>query len=99
MGFDVDPFSLCCFQYLRLLAVAYEKTQELARDLRGVGCGDLDVEGRKCKNWIEMLINLNSLQRLATSVPLGFSMQSHERQNNEDNKREIHKVVFGWLFG
>ncbi|OIT27487.1 exocyst complex component sec10 [Nicotiana attenuata] len=31
--------------YLRLLAVAYEKTQELARDLRGVGCGDLDVEG------------------------------------------------------
>lgn len=31
--------------YLRMLAVAYEKTQELARDLRGVGCGDLDVEG------------------------------------------------------
>lgn len=43
-------WSLCCsflcIQYLRLLAVAYEKTQELARDLRGVGCGDLDVEGR-----------------------------------------------------
>lgn len=31
--------------YLRLLAVAYEKTQDLARDLRGVGCGDLDLEG------------------------------------------------------
>ncbi|CAH9086696.1 unnamed protein product [Cuscuta epithymum] len=31
--------------YLRLLAVAYDKTLELARDLRGVGCGDLDVEG------------------------------------------------------
>ncbi|CAK9177791.1 unnamed protein product [Ilex paraguariensis] len=31
--------------YLRMLAVAYEKTQELSRDLRGVGCGDLDVEG------------------------------------------------------
>nr|GMD83219.1 exocyst complex component SEC10-like isoform X1 [Ipomoea batatas] len=31
--------------YLILLAVAYEKTQELARDLHGVGCGDLDVEG------------------------------------------------------
>ncbi|XP_051132725.1 exocyst complex component SEC10b [Andrographis paniculata] len=31
--------------YLRLLAVAYEKTQELARDLHSVGCGDLDVEG------------------------------------------------------
>lgn len=30
--------------YLRMLAVAYEKTQELARDLRAVGCGDLDVE-------------------------------------------------------
>ncbi|KAE9595857.1 putative exocyst complex component Sec10 [Lupinus albus] len=31
--------------YLRILAVAYEKTQELASDLRAVGCGDLDVEG------------------------------------------------------
>ncbi|KAG5251767.1 exocyst complex component SEC10b [Salix suchowensis] len=31
--------------YLRMLAVSYEKTQELARDLRSVGCGDLDVEG------------------------------------------------------
>lgn len=31
--------------YLRMLAVGYEKTQELARDLRAVGCGDLDVEG------------------------------------------------------
>ncbi|KAJ8435918.1 hypothetical protein Cgig2_013265 [Carnegiea gigantea] len=31
--------------YLRMLAVAYERTQELARDLRAVGCGDLDVEG------------------------------------------------------
>ncbi|KAI3441763.1 WRKY domain-containing protein [Psidium guajava] len=31
--------------YLRMLAVAYEKTQELARGLRSVGCGDLDVEG------------------------------------------------------
>ena len=28
-----------------MLAVAYERTQELARDLRAVGCGDLDVEG------------------------------------------------------
>lgn len=31
--------------YLRLLAVAYEKTQEFDKDLRSVGCGDLDVEG------------------------------------------------------
>ncbi|OWM88169.1 exocyst complex component SEC10b [Punica granatum] len=31
--------------YLRMLAVAYERTQELARDLRAVGCGDLDIEG------------------------------------------------------
>nr|XP_016514884.1 PREDICTED: exocyst complex component SEC10 [Nicotiana tabacum] len=31
--------------YLRLLAVAYEKTQEFSKDLRSVGCGDLDVEG------------------------------------------------------
>ncbi|XP_071691097.1 exocyst complex component SEC10a-like [Rutidosis leptorrhynchoides] len=32
-------------QYLRRLAVGYERTQELAKDLRDVGCGDLDVEG------------------------------------------------------
>ncbi|KAJ4951731.1 hypothetical protein NE237_028563 [Protea cynaroides] len=31
--------------YLRMLAVAYEKTQKLARELQAVGCGDLDVEG------------------------------------------------------
>ncbi|KAJ6825020.1 exocyst complex component 5-like [Iris pallida] len=31
--------------YLRVLAVAYEKTQDLAKELRSVGCGDLDVEG------------------------------------------------------
>ncbi|XP_059635022.1 uncharacterized protein LOC132277245 isoform X2 [Cornus florida] len=31
--------------YLRVLAVAYEKMQELARDLHAVGCGDLEVEG------------------------------------------------------
>ncbi|KAI3701263.1 hypothetical protein L2E82_45914 [Cichorium intybus] len=31
--------------YLRILAVGYERTQELARNLRNVGCGDLDVEG------------------------------------------------------
>ncbi|CAI9277973.1 unnamed protein product [Lactuca saligna] len=31
--------------YLRILSVGYERTQELARDLRNVGCGDLDVEG------------------------------------------------------
>ncbi|KAL6007596.1 Exocyst complex component 5 [Asimina triloba] len=31
-------------QYLRVLAVAYERTQELAKELRSVGCGDLDVE-------------------------------------------------------
>ncbi|KAL8554697.1 hypothetical protein ACS0TY_002763 [Phlomoides rotata] len=31
--------------YLRMLAVAYEKTHDLSRDLRSVGCGDLDVEG------------------------------------------------------
>lgn len=30
-----------------MLAVAYEKTQELARDLRTVGCGDLDIEGNQ----------------------------------------------------
>jgi len=34
-------------QYLRMLAVSYEKTQEIARDLRTVGCGDLDVEGNE----------------------------------------------------
>jgi hypothetical protein len=33
------------FQYLRILAVAYEKTLELAKELHTIGCGDLDVEG------------------------------------------------------
>lgn len=28
-----------------MLAMGYERTQELAKDLRDVGCGDLDVEG------------------------------------------------------
>ncbi|KAI3829255.1 hypothetical protein L1987_03374 [Smallanthus sonchifolius] len=31
--------------YLRRLAVGYERTQELAKDLCSVGCGDLDVDG------------------------------------------------------
>ncbi|XP_008807526.1 exocyst complex component 5 [Phoenix dactylifera] len=31
--------------YLRIFAVSYEKTQELAKELQSVGCGDLDVEG------------------------------------------------------
>ncbi|XP_039133436.1 exocyst complex component 5 [Dioscorea cayenensis subsp. rotundata] len=31
--------------YLRNLAVAYEKTKELAKELQTVGCGELDVEG------------------------------------------------------
>lgn len=29
-----------------MLAVGYDKTQELAKDLRSVGCGDLDIEGK-----------------------------------------------------
>ncbi|CAM0949933.1 unnamed protein product [Alopecurus aequalis] len=31
--------------YLRVLAVAYDKTKELAKELQSVGCGDLDIEG------------------------------------------------------
>ncbi|KAJ4805111.1 Exocyst complex component 5 [Rhynchospora pubera] len=31
--------------YLRILAVTYDKTEELAKGLQSVGCGDLDVEG------------------------------------------------------
>lgn len=31
--------------YLRVLAVTYEKTQDLSKELRSVGCGDLDIEG------------------------------------------------------
>lgn len=31
--------------YLRTLAAAYEKTMDLAKELKNVGCGDLDVEG------------------------------------------------------
>lgn len=32
-------------QYLRMLAGAYEKTKDLAKELQALGCGDLDVEG------------------------------------------------------
>ncbi|EES16946.1 hypothetical protein BDA96_08G092200 [Sorghum bicolor] len=32
-------------QYLRILAVAYDQTKELAKDLQSIGCGDLDIEG------------------------------------------------------
>lgn len=32
-------------KYLRILAVAYDKTKELAKDLQSIGCGDLDIEG------------------------------------------------------
>ncbi|KAF0888670.1 hypothetical protein E2562_016471 [Oryza meyeriana var. granulata] len=32
-------------QYLRVLAVAYDKTKELANELQSIGCGDLDIEG------------------------------------------------------
>ncbi|KAJ1695352.1 hypothetical protein LUZ63_012050 [Rhynchospora breviuscula] len=31
--------------YLRILAVTYDKTEELAKGLQSAGCGDLDVEG------------------------------------------------------
>ncbi|KAK1307879.1 Exocyst complex component 5 [Acorus calamus] len=31
--------------YLRILPVAFENTQELAKELKSVGCGELDVEG------------------------------------------------------
>lgn len=36
--------------------MAYEKTQELARDLRAVGCGDLDVEGNESSLEIFILL-------------------------------------------
>jgi hypothetical protein len=31
--------------YLRVLAVAYDKTKELAKELQSISCGDLDIEG------------------------------------------------------
>ena len=45
--YSSSNLDLVDLQYLRMLAVAYEKTRELARDLRAVGCGDLDVEGNE----------------------------------------------------
>uniref|UniRef100_R7WFD0 Exocyst complex component 5 n=1 Tax=Aegilops tauschii TaxID=37682 RepID=R7WFD0_AEGTA len=30
--------------YLRVLSVAYDKTEELAKELQSIGCGDLDIE-------------------------------------------------------
>lgn len=38
-------FVALTLQYLRIFAVAYGKTQELAKELRSVGCGELDIEG------------------------------------------------------
>ncbi|KAL6641693.1 hypothetical protein ACP70R_019874 [Stipagrostis hirtigluma subsp. patula] len=32
-------------QYLRVLAVSYDKTKELSKELQSIGCGDLDIEG------------------------------------------------------
>lgn len=86
---------LLIFQYLILLAVAYEKTQELARDLRGVGCGDLDVEGTYLRinyyvKYIDLffitqvLINMNGMQHI--SVYIGISLQSRELRHF---KREV----------
>lgn len=49
-------------QYLRMLAVAYEKTHDLARDLRAMGCGDLDIEGNELI--IKINISLTSLVQL-----------------------------------
>lgn len=65
---DVNPAFIYCPQYLRMLAVAYEKTQDLARDLRGVGCGDLDVEG----TYMEFLDT--SLNRMTLSSKLGINI-------------------------
>lgn len=45
-----------------MLAVAYEKTQDLARDLRAMGCGDLDIEGNELI--IKINISLTSLVQL-----------------------------------
>jgi len=41
--------------------VAYEKTHDLAIELRSVGCGDLDIEG-----------SLSSKPSLCTETPMVF---------------------------
>lgn len=40
-------------QYLRMLASSVEKTQELAKELQALGCGDLDAEG-----WLVVMDNV-----------------------------------------
>ncbi|ONM32513.1 Exocyst complex component SEC10 [Zea mays] len=42
---SLPPLEGGLLQYLRILAVAYDKTKELAKDLQSIGCGDLDIEG------------------------------------------------------
>lgn len=49
-------------RYLRMLAVSYEKTQELARDLRAMGCGDLDVEGNFLGRFIHIILRMCYLE-------------------------------------
>lgn len=42
---SLPPLEGGLLQYLRILAVAYDKTKEMAKDLQSIGCGDLDIEG------------------------------------------------------
>lgn len=51
-----------------MLAVAYEKTQELARDLRAVGCGDLDVEGNELTSNLAPYLFVFSMQSTCVTV-------------------------------
>jgi hypothetical protein len=41
----LPPLEGGLLQYLRVLAVAYDKTKVLAKELQSIGCGDLDIEG------------------------------------------------------
>ncbi|KAL0334963.1 UNVERIFIED_CONTAM: Exocyst complex component SEC10b [Sesamum radiatum] len=47
--------------FLKMLAVAYEKTLDLARDLSAIGCGDLDVEDWSLNIYFTCFISLYRL--------------------------------------
>ena len=65
------------FQYLRLLAIAYEKTLELTKELRSVGSGDLDVEGKFLSFFFIVVLNIETFVYLFMFGLEGFETPLH----------------------
>nr|GEV20476.1 exocyst complex component SEC10B-like isoform X1 [Tanacetum cinerariifolium] len=71
--------------YLKMLAMGYDKTQELAKDLRSVGCGDVDIEEED--RFTEFSQQVVTEQPPSENIPI--NLQEHKsdiliRKNIED---------------